>query len=58
MIISSARDFRAAARRRLPPFLYHYIDGAAYDEVTAARNEADLQTIALRQRVLTGTADV
>lgn len=58
MIISSARDFRAAARRRLPPFLYHYIDGAAYDEVTAARNEADLQAIALRQRVLTGTADV
>ena len=27
MIISSANDYREAARRRLPPFLFHYIDG-------------------------------
>ncbi|QNB01455.1 alpha-hydroxy-acid oxidizing protein [Massilia sp. Se16.2.3] len=29
MIIASALDFRAAARRRLPPFLFHYVDGGA-----------------------------
>ena len=28
MIISSASDYRAAAQKRLPPFLFHYIDGS------------------------------
>lgn len=28
MIISSTHDYRLAAKRRLPPFLFHYIDGA------------------------------
>ncbi|WP_180020794.1 FMN-dependent L-lactate dehydrogenase LldD [Acinetobacter sp. YH16044] len=52
MIISSANDYREAARRRLPPFLFHYIDGGAYAEYTLKRNVEDLSTIALRQRVL------
>lgn len=52
MIISSANDYRAAAKRRLPPFLFHYIDGGAYDEYTLKRNTEDLSKIALRQRVL------
>ena len=34
MIISSTTDYREAARRRLPPFLFHYIDGGAYAEHT------------------------
>ena len=29
MIISSTSDYRAAAQKRLPPFLFHYIDGGA-----------------------------
>ncbi len=52
MIISSTHDYRLAAQRRLPPFLFHYIDGGAYDEHTLARNVADLRDLALRQRVL------
>lgn len=52
MIISSANDYREAARRRLPPFLFHYIDGGAYTESTLKRNVDDLASIALRQRVL------
>ena len=52
MIVSAATDYRAAAQRRLPPFLFHYIDGGAYAEHTLARNVADLAGIALRQRVL------
>lgn len=52
MIISSANDYREAARRRLPPFLFHYVDGGAYAEQTLRRNQDDLQTLALRQRVL------
>ena len=34
MIISSTHDYRLAAKRRLPPFLFHYIDGGAYDAVS------------------------
>jgi L-lactate dehydrogenase (cytochrome) len=52
MIISSPLDYRAAAKRRLPPFLFHYIDGGAYNEDTLRRNVDDLRGLALRQRVL------
>ena len=33
MIISAASDYRAAAQRILPPFLFHYLDGGAYARV-------------------------
>ena len=52
MIISSSNDYREAAQRRLPPFLFHYIDGGAYSESTLKRNVEDLAHVALRQRVL------
>ena len=52
MIISASTDYRAAAQRRLPPFLFHYIDGGAYAEHTLKRNVSDLSDIALRQRIL------
>ncbi|MGF6211173.1 FMN-dependent L-lactate dehydrogenase LldD [Comamonas sp. 4034] len=52
MIISSTTDYRAAAQKRLPPFLFHYLDGGAYAEKTLARNVSDLADVALRQRVL------
>jgi len=58
MIISSTHDYRLAAKRRLPPFLFHYIDGGAYDEHTLARNVADLRDLALRQRVLKAAGEV
>jgi L-lactate dehydrogenase (cytochrome) len=52
MIISATTDFRAAAKAKLPPFLFHYIDGGSYTESTLRRNETDLQDIALKQKVL------
>jgi L-lactate dehydrogenase (cytochrome) len=52
MITASIADFRDAARRRLPRFLFEYFDGGSYAEETMRRNEADLAGIALRQRVL------
>jgi L-lactate dehydrogenase (cytochrome) len=58
MVIASAADFRAAAQRRLPRFLFDYIDGAAYAEVTARRNIEDLSEIALRQRVLVDVSGI
>ena len=52
MIISSPTDYRRAAKKILPPFLFHYIDGGAYREQTLKRNESDLADIALKQQVL------
>ena len=58
MIISAASDYRAAAKRKLPPFLFHYIDGGAYAEHTLGRNVSDLSDIALRQRILKNMSDL
>ena len=52
MTIACVTDFRREAEKRLPRFLFDYIDGGAYAEVTLRRNVADLAEIALRQRVL------
>lgn len=58
MIISASTDYRAAAKRKLPPFLFHYIDGGAYAEYTMRRNVDDLSSVALRQRVLRNMSDL
>lgn len=50
--MQSFDDFRAAARRRLPHFLFEYIDGGAGTETTMRANARDLEAIALRQRIL------
>jgi len=52
MIISSASDYRIAAKRKLPRFLFDYIDGGAYAEHTLRANSSDLANISLRQRIL------
>ena len=58
MKAASAIDYRELARRRLPPFLFEYIDGGSYAEVTLRRNVADLEAIALRQRVLNDVSHI
>ncbi len=58
MIISAASDYRAAAQRILPPFLFHYLDGGAYAEHTLQRNVADLSEVALRQRILRNMSEL
>ncbi len=58
MIISASTDYRAAAQRRLPPFLFHYADGGAYAEHTLEHNVSDLSDIALRQRVLKNMSEL
>lgn len=45
-------DYRALARKRLPRFLFDYIDGGSYGENTLRANVVDLQDISLRQLVL------
>ena len=49
---ASVSDYRELARRRLPKMFFEYIDGGSYAEVTLGRNVADLEAIALRQRVM------
>ena len=55
---ASVGDYRALAKARLPHFLFEYLDGGSYDEVTLRRNVADLQELALRQRVLRDVAEI
>ena len=52
MRAASVSDYRELARRRLPNIFFQYIDGGAYAEATLARNVADMEAIALRQRVM------
>ena len=58
MTVASVSDFREVARRRLPHFLFEYIDGGSYAESTLARNVADLAQLALRQRVLRDVSNI
>ena len=50
-------DLRNAARRRVPRAFFEYADGGSYAEETLHANRADLERIALRQRVLVDVAD-
>jgi len=54
----SVADYRERARQRLPGFLFHYIDGAANSEDTAAANIADFRDYHLRQRVMRDVSKV
>ena len=45
-------DYRALAKSRLPHFLFEYFDGGSYAEATLRASTADLEKIALRQRVM------
>jgi L-lactate dehydrogenase (cytochrome) len=58
MIVSSATDFREVAQRRLPRFLFDYIDGGANAEHTLSRNVSDLADLHLVQRVLNDVSDI
>jgi L-lactate dehydrogenase (cytochrome) len=51
-------ELRALARRRVPGVVFDYVDGAAWDELTAERNQADLRRLAVMPRVLTGSPTV
>jgi L-lactate dehydrogenase (cytochrome) len=55
---ASISDYRALARARLPHFLFEYLDGGSYDEVTLRRNIEDLQSVALKQRVLRDVSSI
>jgi L-lactate dehydrogenase (cytochrome) len=45
-------DLRDAAYKRLPRFLFDYVDGGSFAEMALARNVAAVRAVTLRQRVL------
>lgn len=51
-------DFRELAKRKLPFPVFHYIDGAADDEVTKDRNTAAFDAVDLVPNVLAGVEEV
>src|SRR3546814_16434488 len=51
-------DFRTLARVRLPWPVFDYIDGAADDELTKARNTAAFNSADLVPDVLAGVAEI
>ncbi len=51
-------DFRELARRRLPYPVFHYIDGAADDEVTRRQNSAAYEACDLVPSVLAGVDEI
>lgn len=48
----SVADYRRRAKRRLPGFLFHYIDGGANEEDSMAANTADFRHYHLKQQVM------
>ncbi len=58
MKIVNFAGFRAEAQKRLPSFLFEYIDGGSYDEHTLTRNVEDFKAVTLRQRVLRDVSNI
>ena len=53
----SVRDLRAAARRTTPRAVFDYVDGAAEEEITAARNVAAYRRVTFHPDALSAVAD-
>jgi len=51
-------DFRKLAKKRLPSPIFHYIDGAAEDEVTYRRNVSAFNDVDLVPNVLRGVENI
>jgi len=54
----TAGDYRRLAEKRLPRFLFDYIDGGAGEEQSMAANADDFSRIKLRQRVMRDVSKV
>jgi len=54
----TAPDYRRLAEKRLPRFLFDYIDGGAGEEKSMGANADDFQKIKLRQRVMCDVGNV
>ena len=55
---NNTEDFRLLAKSRLPSPIFHYIDGAADDEVTIKQNTKSYENCDLVPNVLAGVEDI
>ena len=51
-------DFRKLAKKKLPSPIFHYIDGAAEDEITYQRNTSSYNDVELVPNVLRGVDNI
>ena len=58
LVPATASDYRRLAEKRLPRRLFDYVDGGANDEISMAGNEAALQGLRLRQRVMRDVSSI
>jgi L-lactate dehydrogenase (cytochrome) len=57
-LFTNIEDLRRGARRRIPQAMFDYVDRGSYEELTLRANRADLDAIALRQRVMIDVSSV
>ena len=55
---ASVEDYRTLAEKRLPRQFFDYIDGGAYQEITARSNISAFDKLLLRQRVLNNVESI
>lgn len=55
--ITTIRDLRELAKRRIPRAVFDYADRGSYEEMTLRDNRTDLDEIRLRQRVMIDVAE-
>jgi L-lactate dehydrogenase (cytochrome) len=56
--LTSVSDYRFLAEKRLPKYLFDFIDGGAFDELTRKSNTEDFQLIQLRKRILKDVTNI
>jgi len=50
-VVTCIDDLRTLAKKRVAKVIFDYVDRGSYSEATLRANRADLESIALRQRV-------
>lgn len=58
LVPATSDDYRHIAERKLPRFLFDYVDGGAYSETTLERNVTDFAKISPQQRVMRDVSNV
>lgn len=56
--LTSVADYRLLAKKRLPKYLFDFIDGGAFNESSKALNSDDYQSIKLCKRVMRDVSSI
>jgi len=51
-------DYRKIAEKKLPRFLFDYVDGGAYQEITLNKNITDFEPLVLDQKVMKDVSNI